>query len=70
MPIDAPIIGGLGLVGHTIERIPNDVEILAPAREVHRGCVLQADKQWPAGYLLRDGSTDDCHLERFRVPAK
>jgi hypothetical protein len=70
MPIDASTIGGLGLVGYTIERIPDDVEILAPAGEVQRGRVLQADKQRTTGYLLRHAPTDDRQLERFRVLAK
>jgi hypothetical protein len=59
MPVDCPIIGGLGLLSHTIERVPNDVEILAATAEEQRSPALQTDKQRTGGRLLTDDPAGD-----------
>lgn len=70
MPVNAPIIGSLGLVGHTIKRIPDYVEKLAATGQMQRGRPSQCDKQRASGHFLRHGSAADRYLEGLRVLAE
>ncbi|MGI5215307.1 hypothetical protein [Plantactinospora sp. CA-290183] len=44
-PVDPVVFRGLSLLGHTIECIPQHVEILVATRKVQCGLISHADEQ-------------------------
>lgn len=69
MPVDPAVLSGLSLSGHTIECIPDNVEIPVAAAEVQRCRVSQTDDQRARGPLLDDGSARDSYLDDLGGPA-
>ena len=69
MPVDCPVVGVLGLLGHTIECIPDEAEILTTAREAQLRLVLQTDKKRASSLLLSDDPARDRYLDRLGMLA-
>jgi hypothetical protein len=70
MPVDAPILGGFGLFGYTVHRVPDDGKGLEAAGEMQRRPSLEADEQRAGGDLLSHGSIGDRDLRKTGMPAK
>jgi hypothetical protein len=70
MPVDRPVVNGLTLLGHTVQCIPDDIEILATAGQMQRRPALQTDKQRTCGSLWGDDPAADRYLNGLGMLAQ